>query len=86
MNPVYIALGERNWDQHIVDRIISFTSCPMAENIKDIISIFECRRRIEDRARSTYLTVFTNDYYCFMDELITDYIPYRARAAFVYFM
>ncbi len=79
MNPVYIALGERNMDQHIMNRIISFISCPMVKDIKDIISIFVCKKKIEDRARSSYLNVFTNDYYCFLEDLIKDYIPYRAR-------
>ena len=83
MNPVYVALGERNWDQHVIDRIISFTACPLAEDLKDVIALFECKRKIEDRAKSSYLTVFTNDYYCFLDNLIADYIPYRARAAFI---
>ena len=86
MNPVYVALEGRNWDQYVIDRIISFTACPLAEDIKDIIAIFECRRKIEDRARSSYLTIFTNDYYCCLDNLIADYIPYSSRAAFIYFM
>ena len=86
MNPVFIAIGEQDWDQHIIDRIISFTSCPLSDDIKNIIAIFKCRQKIEDRARSSYLNVFTNDYYCSLDDLVSDYIPYRARPAFVNLM
>ena len=83
MNPVYVALEKRELDQNIIDRIISFTICPLAEDIKDIISIFQCQRKMEQTSLTTYFTIFTNDYWCFLDNLITDYIPYRARPAFM---
>ena len=53
MNPVFIAIGEHDWDQHIIDRIISFTSCPLSDDIKNIIAIFKCRQKIEDRGLLT---------------------------------
>ena len=85
MNPVYIAVGNK-FNQNILNNIISFTACPLAQDIKEIISILICKKKIEEYHKNeTYqcLTVFTDSYYYSLNSLLSEYIS-RKGNVFLY--
>ena len=84
MNPVYTIFPR--FDQSILDNIISFTICPLAQDIKEIISILVCKRKIEEyHQKNMYhcLTIFTDSYYYSLNSLLDDYIE-RKGDVFLY--